>query len=769
MKKITAIIASIAIILLQIEAVYSEILPHNTEVTKAPEIIIHQQTKVPVINIVAPDARGMSHNRYDRFDVESQGALINNATEKTKSQILNEEVEANKNFLKENKSARLILNEVMSARPSSILGSLEVVGHRADLVIANPYGILVNGGNFINVSKLSLVTGTPNIEEEKLKRFTIGLGTLSIEERGLKALDSDLYLIGKRANIAGEVEAGEINVKTGNKEYNYETEEMTSVLEGTQGQAEETGGDEDTGAQELKQKYPGVDISQSMYADKITIVTTEDGCGVNMRSAPHLVYDLEGIEINSQGDLVDREGKIIAKGIVKIESAGEVNNEGMKIATAGEEGDITITAKDKVSNRGEITSKSNIEIDSEGEIENTNKIEASTEGKDITIKTIRNIVNAGDIQSQGGINLQSQWGLKNETGNKIKAKGDVEIETDGELINKGEITSSSNIDIYSEMALKNEDKIEATGTGEIKIKTKDDVINSGEITSETNIEINSKGIENESADIVAKGEINLTARRINNITETPKEKPKELVITGNKPSGKTSQEVLVSYEKGTGIQEQAQSRIIGKDISIKTEEIVNKSGIIEAIDNLEIETKNLTNTRDIITQTLAYNYDRYRKFLWFDTEKVSYTHQKTYSFLSPQENTIKARNIKIEAEGIVENINQGKIEAGNKLEIEAKEIKNQAKKETGDLSDKLIIETITNYGGVADGDMRTEVKQTAKVIHNPLPSEIIGKEIYIKSQDILNESSIIQAQEKLSIQATNLTNKAYRNSVKTNF
>ena len=169
MKKITAIIASIAIILLQIEAVYSEILPHNTDVTKVPEIIIHQQTKVPVINIVAPDASGMSHNRYDRFDVESQGALINNATEKTKSQILNEEVEANKNFLKENKSARLILNEVMTARPSSILGSLEVVGHRADLVIANPYGILVNGGNFINVSKLSLVTGTPNIEEEKLK------------------------------------------------------------------------------------------------------------------------------------------------------------------------------------------------------------------------------------------------------------------------------------------------------------------------------------------------------------------------------------------------------------------------------------------------------------------------------------------------------------------------------------------------------------------------------------------------------------------------
>ena len=457
LKKITAIIASIAIILLQIEPVYSEILPHNTEVTKAPEIITHQRTNIPIINIVAPDASGMSHNRYDRFDVESQGAVINNATGRTKSQIINEEIEANKNFAKEKKSARLILNEVMTAKPSAILGSLEVVGQRADLVIANPYGIVVNGGNFINVLKLSLVTGSPEIEGEKLKRFTMGLGTLSIEERGLKALDSDLYLIGKRANIAGEVEAGEINIKTGNKEYDYETGEITSVLEETQVQAggSEDGDTEDTGAQELKQKYPGVDISQSMYADKITIVTTEDGCGVNMRSAPHLVYDLEGIEINSQGDLVDREGKIIAKGIVKIASAGEVNNEGMKIETTGEEGDITITAKDKVSNSGEITAKSNIEIVSEGEIENTNKIEAMTEGKDITIKTIRNISNRGEIQSEGAIDIQSQWGLQNEKGKEIKAEGEIKISTDGELINNGEIISSANIDIYSEMKLEN--------------------------------------------------------------------------------------------------------------------------------------------------------------------------------------------------------------------------------------------------------------------------------------------------------------------------
>ncbi|WP_042570509.1 filamentous hemagglutinin N-terminal domain-containing protein, partial [Ralstonia solanacearum] len=58
-------------------------------------------------------------------------------------------------------SARIIVNQVTSTQPSTLRGYLEVAGPRAEVVIANPNGILVNGGGFINTSRATLTTGVP--------------------------------------------------------------------------------------------------------------------------------------------------------------------------------------------------------------------------------------------------------------------------------------------------------------------------------------------------------------------------------------------------------------------------------------------------------------------------------------------------------------------------------------------------------------------------------------------------------------------------------
>ena len=59
-------------------------------------------------------------------------------------------------------SARMIINEVTSsgnAYRSSIDGPLTVTGPRAHVIIANPNGITVNGGSFVNISSMMLSTG----------------------------------------------------------------------------------------------------------------------------------------------------------------------------------------------------------------------------------------------------------------------------------------------------------------------------------------------------------------------------------------------------------------------------------------------------------------------------------------------------------------------------------------------------------------------------------------------------------------------------------
>ena len=113
---------------------------------------------VPLVNITTPSAAGVSRNTYRQFDVGSQGAILNNSRTDVQTQ-LGGWVQGNP-WLAAG-PARVILNEVNSSQPSQLNGFVEVGGQRAEVVIANPAGINVNGGGFINASRATLTTGTP--------------------------------------------------------------------------------------------------------------------------------------------------------------------------------------------------------------------------------------------------------------------------------------------------------------------------------------------------------------------------------------------------------------------------------------------------------------------------------------------------------------------------------------------------------------------------------------------------------------------------------
>ena len=99
---------------------------------------------VPVVNIDTANQAGVSHNRFHRYDVDARGLVLNtgNASIAARQSQLAGQVIANTRLGDE---ARVILNEVVSPTRSMLSGYTEVLGGRADVIVANPNGITCSG------------------------------------------------------------------------------------------------------------------------------------------------------------------------------------------------------------------------------------------------------------------------------------------------------------------------------------------------------------------------------------------------------------------------------------------------------------------------------------------------------------------------------------------------------------------------------------------------------------------------------------------------
>lgn len=148
---------------------------------------------IPLVNITAPSSGGVSRNEYETFNVPDKGAILNNSYTLSKTELAGY-VQGNNNMAE--RPAKIIVNEVTGAGSTSMDGFLEVAGNRADVVIANPNGITVNGGGFINTGKAFLTTGKPVYDgEDHCSASTSQEGTSSskgkaLAEKKRKALPS---------------------------------------------------------------------------------------------------------------------------------------------------------------------------------------------------------------------------------------------------------------------------------------------------------------------------------------------------------------------------------------------------------------------------------------------------------------------------------------------------------------------------------------------------------------------------------------------------
>ena len=168
---------------------------------------------IPLVNITTPSAAGVSRNTYSQFDVDRQGAILNNSRANAQTQ-LGGWVQGNPNLAAG--TARVILNEVNSSNPSLLNGYVEIAGSRAQLVIANPAGISCDGCGFINAQRATLTTGTPILQGGNLLGYRVGGGTISFLGNGLDARDANYTdVIARAVEVNAGLWAQDLNVIAG--------------------------------------------------------------------------------------------------------------------------------------------------------------------------------------------------------------------------------------------------------------------------------------------------------------------------------------------------------------------------------------------------------------------------------------------------------------------------------------------------------------------------------------------------------------------------
>lgn len=198
------------------------------DITPVGDTTVSKVGNVDVVNIANPNGQGLSHNRYEDFNVGKAGAVLNNSLAAGESQLAGQ-LEANDNLT--DKTATVILNEVVTKNPSLLLGQQEVFGMAADYVLANPNGITCEGCGFINTTRSTLAVGTPTIADERLAGFDIGdqqsnSFTLRGEMSGNKRLD----LLAPKVDIDGNIKASDaLNVITGRNHVNYDDNAVSSL------------------------------------------------------------------------------------------------------------------------------------------------------------------------------------------------------------------------------------------------------------------------------------------------------------------------------------------------------------------------------------------------------------------------------------------------------------------------------------------------------------------------------------------------------------
>lgn len=392
-------------------------------------------TVVPVVNIQTPK-NGISHNIYKQFDVLAEGAVLNNSRQGATTKTVGN-VAANP-FLATGE-ARVILNEVNSSAASRFEGNLEVAGQMADVIIANPSGINIKGGGFINANKAIFTTGKPQLNADgSIKQFTVDQGKITVSANpnskfGLGGNNNDanyVDLYARALELSAELRAkNDIQVIAGANNVSADLQDVTAK----------------TGTGTAPTLAVDVKALGGMYANNIYLMGTEKGLGVTNAGTLQAVNNLV---ITSAGK-IEHSGTISStsktQGLVNIQttgtgaaadinSSGSINSNSMLNIDSGN--NLNVNAKEIIINNGSLAS-SPLMINTKGNLNlaANSRIFNDAQSGDVYVDAanINLATNAGITSNRGTASIQVQKDLVAAKGAKLIAAKDLNVLSNGKL------------------------------------------------------------------------------------------------------------------------------------------------------------------------------------------------------------------------------------------------------------------------------------------------------------------------------------------------
>ncbi|WP_293822187.1 hemagglutinin repeat-containing protein [uncultured Phascolarctobacterium sp.] len=411
-----------------------------------------------IINIVKPDSNGLSHNKFTDFNVAGNGIVFNNHTESAQyNSHLAGALNANANL--QGNAAKLILTEVTGTGKTNLNGMLEIAGTKADLVIANPNGIVGKGFGFINVGRATLTTGMPDWGADgKLNGFSVAKGTIDIQNAGLTEDQRTDYrpdkldIMARAIKINDELWANEtINVVAGSNEVKYNTDGSLEVHK-------------TTATSEKPQVALDVAALGGMYAGRIMLVGTEKGLGMNI-----------GGNLKAQENLsITNDGRIVfTKNAGSNNTADGLSNKDYTSLTS--DGNVMVSSTEDIENSSVITAQKDMTLTVGGKLTNSGTLEAgaayTAEEEEENPKFLQDaaalritadeIANSGNINASSILHAASAKAINND--GYMHSSGEVSISAGGILSGSGSVGAKSSVNVTADKISLNKKNIYTIG------------------------------------------------------------------------------------------------------------------------------------------------------------------------------------------------------------------------------------------------------------------------------------------------------------------